>query len=154
MRSLTKAHSRKRPALVTVTVSNFRGGRERELPLYFLFLCTFFICLVSVFLFVCWTFFSLWVVSLYSHCRLFLSLRSLCDNVFVVVVVTYQCREDHRNQRLPDLPGFQPWPLRYRFRALPIQMARQLEMVIKLVYNTPGKMNYINFVYWNCRMKK
>ena len=30
MRSLTKAHSRKRPALVTTTTSNFRGGRLRE----------------------------------------------------------------------------------------------------------------------------
>ena len=36
IRSLTTAHSRKRPALVTTTFSNFRGGRLRELRLYFL----------------------------------------------------------------------------------------------------------------------
>ena len=30
-RSLTVAHSRKRPALVRTTFSNFRGGRLREL---------------------------------------------------------------------------------------------------------------------------
>ena len=32
-RSLTVAHSRKRPALVRTTFSNFRGGRLRELQL-------------------------------------------------------------------------------------------------------------------------
>ena len=86
MRSLTWAHSRKRPALVTTSTSNFRGGRLRELRLYFLFLCTFLICLVPVFLLICWTIFSLWVVSLYSHCWLFLGSRGFCNNVFVVVV--------------------------------------------------------------------
>ena len=34
MRTLTRAHSRKRPALVTTTFSTFWGGRLRELRLY------------------------------------------------------------------------------------------------------------------------
>ena len=155
MRSLTKAHSRKRAALVTATVSNLRGGRQRERRLYFLFLCTFFICLVPVFLFVCWTFFPLWVVSVYSHCWLFLGPRGFCDNVFVVVAVTYRCREDHRSQRLPDLPGFEPWPLRYRCRALTDWDGKTTgRWSLNWFMMYPGKMNYINFIYWNCRMKK
>ena len=147
MRSLTKAHSRKRPALVTTTTSNLRGGRLRELRLYFLFLCTFFICLVpGFFCSLVEQFFSLWVFSLYSHCWLFLGSRGFCDNVFVVVVVTYKCREDHRSQNLPGLPGIEPWPLRYRCTALT---------------NWDGKTTgswslnwFMNFIYWNCGIKK
>ena len=147
MRSLTKAHSRKRAALVTATVSNLRGGRQRERRLYFLFLCTFFICLVpGFFCSLVEQFFSLWVFSLYSHCWLFLGSRGFCDNVFVVVVVTYKCREDHRSQNLPGLPGIEPWPLRYRCTALT---------------NWDGKTTgswslnwFMNFIYWNCGMKK
>ena len=35
IQSLTRAHPHKRPALVTTTFSNFRGGRLREHRLYF-----------------------------------------------------------------------------------------------------------------------
>ena len=145
MRSLTKAHSRKRPALVTTTTSIFRGGRLRELRLYFLFLCMFFICLVPAFLFICWTIFSLWVVSLYSHCWLFLGLQGFCDNVFVVVVVTYKCREDHGSQNLPGLPGIEPWALRYRCTA-------QTNWDGKTTGNRSLNW-FMNFIYWNCGMK-
>ena len=126
MRSLTRAHSGKRPTL----------GRLRELRLYFLFLCTFFYLFSSCF-FVLFVdkIFSLRVVSLYSHCWPFLALRGFCDHVFlviiiifVVVVVTHKCKEDHRSQRRKlysfekkawkksGSSGFEPWPLQYRCR--------------------------------------
>ena len=144
---LLKAHSRKRPALVTATVSNF--------PRYFLFLCPFFICIVSPFCLFIELFFSLWVVCLYSHCWIFLGSRGFCDNVFVVVVVTYQCREDHRSQRLPGLSGFKPWPLRNRYRALTNWDGKTTgRWSLNWFIIHPGKMNYINFIHWNCRMKK
>ena len=46
MWSLTRTHSRKRPAQVTTTFSNFRGGRLRELRVY-TFISTTFKCILD-----------------------------------------------------------------------------------------------------------
>ena len=51
---------------------------------HFRLLCTFFFCLVSFFVHI----FSLWHVSLYSHCWPFTASRYFCDNEILVYVVT------------------------------------------------------------------
>ena len=53
---------------------------------HFRFHWTFFFCLFFCFFFV--HIFSLWLVSLYSHCCPFTASREFCDNIFLVRVVT------------------------------------------------------------------